>query len=337
MDTDPTLPAHIRSVLRETDAALLRLVGESHHLLYQFLHRTAARIAPMDSFYIGFYCEGEMMVFPYSFDGVSYYDPNKFPYRPGGLAAWMLRSQRPYTYREDGGELLRGGRRYGQKDRPSQDSVAVPILESEGRRRKRAIGILSIQSYEPDVYGAEVAPALEWLARGLAIVLERERADSARREALRGPEEFVPEPMLRPDNMVNQMLEKMAVIRRRGEAILGLLDAPRPDLVRAVEELCGECRRRQTETIELFLDSVLKGSTPLAELSDQERNVVVLLTEGFTASPRGYTNGQLADKLGRSEETIRTHLRSIYRKLGVPGRTGVAALAKPYLHRPAGH
>ena len=174
----------------------------------------------------------------------------------------------------------------------------------------------------------------EWLARGLAIVLERERADAARQEALRGPEELVPEPMLRPDNIVNQMLDKMAVIRRRGEAVLALVDSPRPDLVRVVEELCEECRRRQTETIELFLDSLLTGDTPLSQLSNQERNVVALLAEGFAASPRGYTNGQLADRLGLAEDTVKTHLRSVFRKLGVSGRTGVVALAKPYLHRP---
>ncbi len=337
MDTNPPLPAHVRSVLREADVALLRLVGESHHLLYQFLHRTSARIAPVDSFYIGFYCEGEMMVFPYSFDGVTYYDPNKFAYRPDGLAAWMLHNQRAYAFSQDGGELLQRGRSYGQTDKCSQDVVAVPILEDEGRKRKRVLGILSIQSYEPAVYGAEVVTALEWLAHGVSIVLERERADAARQEALRGPEEFVPEPMLRPDNIVNQMLDKMAIIRRRGEAILALLDAPPPDLVRAVEELCDECRRRQTETIELFLDSVLTGNTPLAQLSDQERNVVALLTEGFAASPRGYTNSQLADRLGLAEDTVKTHLRAVFRKLGVSGRTGVVALAKPYLHRPTAH
>lgn len=334
MDTNAPLPANVRSVLREADAALLRLAGESHHLLYQFLHRTAARIAPTDSFYLGFYCEGEMMVFPYSYDGVTYYDPNKFAYRPDGLAAWMLQNQRAYTFSQDGGELLGKGKSYGQTEKRSQDAVAVPILEDEGRKRKRVTGILSIQSYEPAAYGAEVVPALEWLARGLVIVLERERADAARREALRGPEEFVQEPMLRPDNVVNQMLDKMAVIRRRGEALLALVDAPRPDLVRAVEELCDECRRRQTETIELFLDSVLTGNTPLAQLSDQERRVVALLTEGFAASPRGYTNSQLADRLGLAEDTVKTHLRSVFRKLGVSGRTGVVALARPYLHRP---
>lgn len=337
MDTEPTFSPHVAAVLGEADAALLRLAGQTHHLHYQYLRATAARIARVDSFYVGFYVEGDMMVFPYSYDGRTYHDPNKFPYGPHGLSAWILRTQRPYRFADDGGELFRRGRQYGQLERRSEDAVAVPILEPEGRRRHRVLGIIGMQSYQPGSYTEEHMRALAWLARSLSVVLAREREDAARRAALKAPEEAVAEPMLRPDNIVNQMLEKMAAIRRRGEAIRGLLTDSSPALAQAVEELCEECRRRQTETIEIFLESALAQGNPLARLSDQERNVVTLLAEGFADSPAGRTNADLADILGVSEDTVKTHLRSVYRKLGVSGRTGVAALVRPYLPGPAGN
>lgn len=336
METSQPFSPDVGAVLREADASLLRLVGESHHLLYQFLRVTVAKIARADSFYVGFYCEGDMMVFPYSFDGRSYHDPNKFTYRADGLAAWMLRTQKPYWFRQDGGELFNKGKRFGQLERRSEDTIAVPILEPEGRKRKRVLGIMSVQSYEPETYTEESVRAMEWLARSLSIVLEREREDEARGATLRPQGEAIAEPMLRPDNVVNQMLEKMASIRRKGEAVRGLLAAPGPELAQAVEALCEECQRRQTETIEIFLQSVLTKSTPLARLSVQERNVVMLLAEGFGVSPQGYTNRQLADSLSVAEDTVKTHLRSVYRKLGVPGRTGVVALVRPYLSDPSG-
>lgn len=331
IDQSLSFSAHTQAVLREADASLLRLSGGSHHLLYQFLRVTAGRIARADSFYVGFYYEGNMMVFPYSFDGRSYYDPNKFAYRPDGLAAWVLRTQRPYWFRQDGGELFHKGKQFGQLDRRSEDTVAVPILEAEGRTRKRVLGIMSMQSYEPQTYTEESVRAMEWLARSLSIVLEREREDEARRATLLPQGEVIAEPMLRPDNVVNQMLEKMASIRRKGEAVRGLLASPGPDLTRAVEDLFEECERRQTETIEIFLQSVLAKNTPLSKLSGQERNVVALLVEGLANSQQGYTNSRLAESLGVTDETVRTHLKSIYRKLGVSGRTGVAALVRPYL------
>jgi len=70
-------PNRIKDILREADTAILKLVGESHHLLYQLLRITAAKFAQVDSFYIGFYCEDNMIVFPYSFDDKEYYDPNE--------------------------------------------------------------------------------------------------------------------------------------------------------------------------------------------------------------------------------------------------------------------
>jgi transposase len=40
----------------------------------------------------------------------------------------------------------------------------------------------------------------------------------------------------------------------------------------------------------------------------------------------GLSRADIASRLGVGEETVKTHLTSVYRKLGVTGRYGVAAL-----------
>lgn len=58
-------------------------------------------------------------------------------------------------------------------------------------------------------------------------------------------------------------------------------------------------------------------------LSPREAEVVRWLTAGLSRADIGR-------RLGVREETIKTHLRAVYRKLGVPGRFAVAAqLAAP--------
>jgi DNA-binding NarL/FixJ family response regulator len=44
--------------------------------------------------------------------------------------------------------------------------------------------------------------------------------------------------------------------------------------------------------------------------------------------PRGYTNRQIAEKLGISEQTVKTHVRRGLRKLGVSDRVQAAALLR---------
>ena len=98
------------ALLRDADRSIQKLAFGSHHMLYQFVCLTMERIASVDSFYVGYYCPGQEMLFPYSFDGQEYDDPERFPYVEDGLAAWMLQEKRPYTYALDNGYLLNKGK-----------------------------------------------------------------------------------------------------------------------------------------------------------------------------------------------------------------------------------
>lgn len=64
----------------------------------------------------------------------------------------------------------------------------------------------------------------------------------------------------------------------------------------------------------------LAARTPRSELTDRERNVLQLVV-------RGRRNREIADELGISEGTVKTHVANILQKLGVADRTEAATAA----------
>jgi DNA-binding NarL/FixJ family response regulator len=64
--------------------------------------------------------------------------------------------------------------------------------------------------------------------------------------------------------------------------------------------------------------------TPADELTDRERDVLLLVV-------RGLTNGQIARRLGISERTVKGHLTNVFTRLGVGDRTSAALWAKENL------
>ena len=58
-----------------------------------------------------------------------------------------------------------------------------------------------------------------------------------------------------------------------------------------------------------------------AAISQREQELLVVLAEGLT-------NREIAARLVLEESTIRTHLRNIYRKLGVNSRVAAVRLAR---------
>jgi len=64
---------------------------------------------------------------------------------------------------------------------------------------------------------------------------------------------------------------------------------------------------------------------PLSEqLSARERQVLVLLTKGLS-------NRQIGRDLGIAERTVKVHMGSVFRRLGVADRTSAAMWARDHL------
>jgi DNA-binding NarL/FixJ family response regulator len=66
----------------------------------------------------------------------------------------------------------------------------------------------------------------------------------------------------------------------------------------------------------------LAGDEGIANLTSRERDIVIALVRYDGANGRA-----LAARLGMSEQTLRNHFSSIYRKLGIPNRSGLVAYA----------
>ncbi len=67
---------------------------------------------------------------------------------------------------------------------------------------------------------------------------------------------------------------------------------------------------------------------PLPELSEREREVLELVATGLS-------NQKIAARLGISEKTVKAHLTSVFRQLGVEDRTQAAVWARQHGLAPA--
>lgn len=329
------LPPHLVDAAAEADRELLRIAGrgEGRYALYALLRQGAARAARCDSFYVGFCGEGRTVVFPYNYDGAEFDDPNVNPWRPGGLTEWIVTHRRPYWAALDGGALLHRGRPFGDAARRSKDAVAVPLLSPAGaqvpRRKRRVVGIVSLLSYEPDVYDTGTVRLLECLAESLMVALERDDEDRARRrrfsQAAGPPSPAAVAPG--PDSSaaaaaLAHLNARLRDIRRRAADASALAGASDPAVLRAaLDALCRECEQAQTEAIEHLLPAsaapLNTQDSTLPPLTPREAEVAALMAAGLT-------NRQIGERLFVSELTAKTHCQSVLRKLGVRGRAAVA-------------
>ena len=67
-----------------------------------------------------------------------------------------------------------------------------------------------------------------------------------------------------------------------------------------------------------------RAPAPGADLSDREREVLALVAHGLA-------NKQIATRLGITERTVKVHLGSVFRRIGVADRTSAALWAREHL------
>jgi DNA-binding NarL/FixJ family response regulator len=72
--------------------------------------------------------------------------------------------------------------------------------------------------------------------------------------------------------------------------------------------------------------ALLPGRTPApgADLSDREREVLLLVAQGLA-------NKQIGTRLGISERTVKVHVGNVFRRIGVADRTSAALWAREHL------
>lgn len=305
-------------LLEEADRALRRLEPENPYRLYEFLHTTAGRIAPVDAFYVCLYSQADQaLFFAYNVDGDVYDVPVTLPLGDGPTSR-VVRSGRPLVLNGLAEAVTGGGIMFGQMERFSHAAVHVPIRAEDGRT---VLGVLSAHTYGPHPYGPEAVTALQWLADRAGVALTRERDEAAWRYRLRAADALEAD-RLRP--LVEQAEVFVAMLQKLGGqigALRALLPPGDPALAAALTALHRECCEAQTRANQLPLHPDLSShANPcalLAELTPAERTILRHIAQGDS-------NRAIAAAECVSEDTVKFHCKNIFHKLEVTTRTAAA-------------
>jgi DNA-binding NarL/FixJ family response regulator len=119
--------------------------------------------------------------------------------------------------------------------------------------------------------------------------------------------------------VILSMHDEPAYVRRAlslGAAGYVLKSSGRSELIRALEEVARGGTYVQGEVAAQLAEP---GAVRVGELSPRELDVLVLMA-------RGMENKQVARALGISEATVKTHIKSIFERLGVRSRAEAVAV-----------
>lgn len=328
-------PASLLSWLLEVEGALATLAADDDYSLYELLHCSAAQIARVDACYICLYGKNnETLYFPYNFDLGLYDEPITIA-RGDGPASWVISHAAPFVLSSETREIQDANVNFGDCQRVSQSALHAPLLahQSDATNEAEVIGVFSIQSYQPDVYDSTTLAALQLLCNRAAAHLQNRRQQRAHVAALSELSRQVESHQAHKIAMSNLFVELSNPITREVQELASIAheQAQCSPLIRErIEHLCRLCFRLQTDislmpTDDNYLSQTPAGAaTPLANnalqrLSKAELKVLELLATGAS-------NRQLAQRLRRTEHTVKQHCKSIFRKLGVQSRSEAAHL-----------
>ncbi len=328
MDTNSLSPlrvgAETATVLREAYHKIRALPRGDHYALYDYVRAVAAKIARYDSFYIGFLHGANRVRYPYGYEGGKYDDPVSHTYGRHGQTAWLLKHRVTYRFAYDGGAVLNAGVMFGDTGQRSADAVTVPLCRVDQAGAQKIFGMLSVHSYQTDAFDNNAVRALEWLADLLARVLSR---DSEDREALRrlpaGDKAAYP---ITSDHIVEYLSSRIAAVRGIAEQARVELNLTDERALPHLTAIMGVCEQIQSELMEMALDIDDGPEQRFLALTAVEQEVALQLANGLD-------NERLAAELGRSPHTIKTHLRSIFRKYAMRSRLQVAEDVRRHLAR----
>lgn len=281
--------------LWQADERLAMAARQGRYPIYHQLRISASALVSLDSFYLGFRQGEGQIVYPYNWDGEEYDDPNVNTFAPDGLTAWIIARKKTYASWTDGGALLHRGRAFGDTARRSAVAIATPLRDG-----KDVVGVLSVLSYTVNAFGPVDVPSIERLAELAMLYLQREREDRERRQAYG---------VARPEAPGACLSETLRQLRRQAGLLRNSLPEGTPERVLS-ERICELCAQAQSESLEA------PAAQTLAALTPREREIALLL-----ATSR--SNAEIAEELGLSPLTIKTHVAHILRKLEVGGRSGI--------------
>ena len=326
-----SLPADLAALLTETDREIRRLEPENPYRLYDLLHTTVRRIAPVDAFYVCLYSEADQaLFFAYNAEGDVYDAPMTLPLG-NGPTSQAIKLRRPVVWNSEPESLAVAGIRFGQMDRITRSAIHVPIHAQEdiktGATAKKGVpvlGVVSIQAYPVDAYTPQTVRALQWLADRAGVALSRERDEAAWRYRLKSAEAQEADRQRPLVALADEFVLMLQDLGHQAEDIRRRLPPDTdPALTDALTHLCRDCCAAQTNASQLPLRHGLSPATgasaALAALSAAERTVLRHLAAGLSTKA-------IAERLCIGTETVKFHCKNIFPKLSVTSRTAAAAL-----------
>lgn len=316
-----SFPPRVAEILRDAARRIRALPPGDYHLRYDYLRATMSKIAPVDAFYVGFYSGEGTIAYPYTYDLEECEEAGVLTYGENGLGAWLLRHKKTYTHATDNGRLLAVGHRFGDTTRASRDVVTVPLID-DGSGLPRVLGMASMQSYEPAVYGEVAVSAFEWLCRAVVAVLLREHEDATILRELDSPDRRAGGVGPTFTDVIVDLTDRLAAVRG---AVAGLRTAAASggDVIAHADALDRLCAEVQQETFAVLTRPSVEALEPLSLLTAREREIAGLIGKRLT-------NQQIADALTISLPTVKSHVYNVMRKFDVRQRAEIAAKLRPF-------
>ncbi|TWE09374.1 helix-turn-helix transcriptional regulator [Rudaeicoccus suwonensis] len=311
--------------LRLADRMFRRTDRGESTLRYAICRSAISALARVDSFYIGFFRDEDLFYIPYIYDHDVFLQPDISKLSKRGVAHWVRMSKRTYAYREDNGAKLTHAIPFGNTDEMSLDAAIVPLIDPVS---DDVAGIISIQSLAADSYDDQVIRALEWLARALMHSLARDVADHDELRLYDLYPELDSSLILGEMDLITEVNTRLTRLRRA----IGLLAqeaaaSPMASLAERARDVQLLCEHIQVEIGQLVgrlgpADGS-PGISPHLALTPREEEVARLIADD------NLTNAQLAKQLHISEKTVKAHVGSVLRKLGVTQRSAIAWVVGP--------
>ena len=322
MSTQRPFSDRVVSHLRLADHRLRTSEPGSNRRRYSICRMTLHNIAPIDSFYLGFFHGEDTVVIPYIYDHDRHLQPDVTKFGKGGLSHWIRSSGRPYVFRSDDGALLSRTIPFGDPDEISADAVIVPLKDPD---TGDITGLMSIQSLTPDVYDDEVVHAALWLGEALMLAQARDRHVGAAPEALYSLHPELNSAMSGdPRERFVQITDQLeAAYRRTGEIARAVEQIGDDKLLRDIAAVRMTLEQTQVDMAEWMLTQPLTSGAdddqqPVrVDLTPREHQIATMI-----ATER-LTNAQIAQELGISLKTVKTHVGSVLGKLGVGQRSAI--------------
>jgi DNA-binding CsgD family transcriptional regulator len=308
-------PSFIRAIV-EAESRLREMSTQDPYPVYRLAYDTARELIPLDSFYICLYSEEhQMLFFPYNAEDIVYDAPDTHPLG-NGPTSWVIRTGLPFLLTPENESTQLSGRVFGVRGLRSASAMHVPMRAALPGERSRLVGVMSAQSFAPDVYDSDSLDTLQLLADRIALHLEIAGALHDWRRRLADVEARAEACLARARAQANSGAQAVLQLMEALSEIRAAVPVHDHRLQRAILRMRSQCtevvsRLRHTPGDEPLQPAVQQRRVP--PLTSREREVLDLLADGAD-------NAGIARWMGVSVPTVKFHLKNAYAKLGVGSR-----------------